>query len=242
MLCSDLQPLAKVNIGDETHIATHDLIMQEGGVGAFERCDVGSEDSVEALVKKAVERWGRVDVMVNNAGVALEMDLSTATRAGVPIHLCSSDVYDKTMQINARGAFLGTKYAVTQMLKQEVRPDGSRGWIVNMASIAGLVGMGGSPAYCSSKGATVQLTKACAFDYGPYKIHVNAICPGGTQTAMVTPFSSNPAFSGYLLAQHPWGALGHGKDIAGAALFLASDDSSWVTGAILPVDGGLTAH
>lgn len=142
---------------------------------------------------------------MNNAGIAPEIDQTTATTVGQPIHLTPISTFDKTMRVNARGVFLGCKYATAQMMKQDLLSTGDRGWIINIASVAGLIGFTGCrkssshlsnlsfrkttylltfegdvASYCASKGAIVQLTRQVAVDYGSYKIHCNAICPGGS--------------------------------------------------------------
>ena len=110
--------------------------------------------------------------MVNNAGIAIE------GLRGTPIHETADETFDKTIRINARGVFLGCKYATGQMLKQEPHANGDRGWIINTASITGLIGFPGAPSYSASKGAVVQLTRQVAVDYAPHRIHCNALCPG----------------------------------------------------------------
>jgi len=112
--------------------------------------------------------------MVNNAGIAIE---ASATERK-PIWETSEETWDKTMRINSRGVFLGCKYAGAQMVKQEPHPNGDRGWIINLASILGLVGSVASASYCASKGSIINLTRAAALDFAPLRIHCNAICPG----------------------------------------------------------------
>ncbi|KAH6664437.1 hypothetical protein B0J14DRAFT_644243 [Halenospora varia] len=244
VVCSDLHPLGTYHIRDEDKISTHDAITKEGGEAIYIRCDVGDAEEVELLVHRAVQKYGRLDILVNNAGIASEVspDSSSPHPTGQKIHLTSLHTYDKAMRINARGTFLGCKYGIAQMLRQPAQPNGERGWVINIASIAGLVAFGGCPAYCSSKGAVVELTRQVAVDYGAEKIHVNAICPGVINTAMVKPFTDEPVMKKALEHEHPWGAFGEPEDVAGVAVFLASPDCAFVTGALLPVDGGYVAH
>lgn len=173
--------------------------------------------------------------MVNNAGISVE---STRGRA-LGVHETSEEDWDRTMEINAKGVFLGCKYAVRRMLRQEVlKEGGSRGWIVNTASVQGLVPYYGTPSYCASKGAVVMLTRQVALDYAPHKIHCNALCPGFLRTSMTQNLQSEPDSLATINASHPFGGMGNPEDVARVAVFLASDDVAWVTGVPLPVDGG----
>ncbi|CAG9982493.1 unnamed protein product [Clonostachys byssicola] len=234
LVCSDLQPEARVDVSAEREANTDSLIVQNGGRAIFVRADVSNAVDMEALVQKAVEEYGRLDVFVNNAGVSLE-----AGRPLVRIHETSEEVFDITMAINTKSVFLGCKYATAQMLKQDLLPSGDRGWIVNMCSIYGLTGGYCMPAYNASKGAVALLTKQVALDYAASRIHCSAICPGYTDTAIFvnTVKSANRE---RLEANHPLG-IGQPSDLVGAALFLVSDEARWVTGTLLNVDGGWLA-
>ena len=209
VVCSDLQPHPRQSPKTAAEVAdyaydtsstpTHELIIKNGGRAIFVKCDVGVEQEVEALVIAAVKEYGKLDIMVNNAGWAPESSITTE----IPLrcHDMPTEIFDKTLAINTRGVFLGCKYACKQMLKQrmvkseaELEEDG--GWIVNLASILGLVGFNSLreynlevdlravlltallAGYCASKGAVVQLTKNVALDYAPERIHCNAMCPG----------------------------------------------------------------
>ncbi|KAL9588124.1 MAG: hypothetical protein Q9203_003068 [Teloschistes exilis] len=162
------------------------------------------------------------------------------------------------MTVNSRSVFLGCKYACAQFLQQKLHPSGHRGWIINTASIMGLVGQkvhGGnvfvhhepydSPqaAYCASKGAVVQLTKQVAVEYAQYKIHCNALCPGHLRTPMTQEQYEDTTHRSAISAMTPWGdEWGSPQDVAKVAVFLASDDAAYVTGVPLPVDGGYCAQ
>lgn len=147
------------------------------------------------------------------------------------------------MAINARSVFLGSKYAITQMLKQEPHSSGDRGWIINIASVGGLVGIPVSPPYSASKGAVIQTTKQVAIDYAKHRIHCNAICPGYTKTPLLDEtFRHLGDQTESLASLHPFHGLGEVDDIAGPAVFLASADAKWITGVALAVDGGFTAQ
>jgi NAD(P)-dependent dehydrogenase (short-subunit alcohol dehydrogenase family) len=170
--------------------------------------------------------------MVNNAGVFTELHTILEE---------TEDDYDFTMGVNVKGVWLGCKSAIAQMLQQAAPEGESRGKIVNIASIGGLVGLMAEPSYCASKGAVVNLTRQLAVDFAPERINVNAICPGFLATAMVRPFLEDPELNALLHEKSPWPRLGTAEDVAKAALFLASDDAAWVSGAMLTVDGGYTA-
>ncbi|KAI9688070.1 MAG: hypothetical protein M1822_001575 [Bathelium mastoideum] len=237
VVCADLSERARALVKAETAATTVELCQNEGGKdrAIFFQTDVSSGKDVAALVAKAVETYGRLDVMVNNAGIA---------PGPVVMHEATEEEFDKLMSINARSVFLGSKYAIAQMLKQAPHSSGDRGWIINMASICGVVGCPGTPTYSASKGAVVQMTRQVAVDYGKHRIHCNALCPGYTQTAILSEIKSQlPRGAAMALgALHPFNGFGHAEDLAGPAVFLASKDAQWITGAVMPVDGGFTAQ
>ncbi|HWL44430.1 MAG TPA: SDR family oxidoreductase [Ilumatobacter sp.] len=190
--------------------------------------DVSNEGDVEALVATAVEQFGRLDVMCNNAGIG-----STTDVLG-----CTVEEWDRVFAVNARGVFLGTRAAVRHML-------GTGGAIVNTASVAGLVGLRDRAAYCASKGAVVTLTKQVAIQYAGERIRCNCICPGTVDSPWVGRLmdaTDDPAATrAALVARQPLGRLGNPNEVARAALYLASDDASFVTGTALVIDGGIAA-
>ncbi|KAJ9668290.1 hypothetical protein H2201_001720 [Coniosporium apollinis] len=157
-------------------------------------------------------------------------------------HEESDETWNRTMLINSTGVFYGCRAAIKQMMKQDLHPSGDRGWIVNTASMLGLVGFAGATAYAASKGSVVLMTKTIALEYAPHKIHCNCLCPGFVNSAMIKLLTDDKATQDHLVAHHPWGRLGEPRDIARAAVFLASEDAAWVTGVPLPVDGGYTAQ
>jgi len=193
----------------------------------FVRTDVAEEEDVERMIGVAVEEFGAVDIVFNNAGVG---------GAFGPITRTEVEDWDYTFAVLARGVFLGIKHGAAAM-----QAAGGGGSIINTASVAGLSGGGGPLAYSSAKAAVINLTRAAAVELAPDRIRVNAICPG----VILTPLAlgrADPATAADRFAQlQPWPDHGTGDDIAGAALFLAGDDSRFVTGEALVVDGGLTA-
>jgi NAD(P)-dependent dehydrogenase (short-subunit alcohol dehydrogenase family) len=190
--------------------------------------DVRDEAAVEAAVRAVVDRAGRIDVVVNAAGVA----------GGGPVHLLPADEWDRVVDVNLKGTFLVAKHVAAVMLGQR------SGSIINIASIEGLEGTEGGSAYKASKGGVVLLTKNMAIDYGRVGIRVNCICPGFIETPMMAAVMENEGMKVYRdrwLEEHKLGRFGRPSEIAAAALFLASDDASFVTGHALVVDGGFTA-
>lgn len=177
----------------------------------YVQCDVTLAGSIEAAVKSAVAQYGRLDIMVNNAGIALE------AAGGKPLHLTDVSWFDKTMAINLRGVWLGIKYAVTQMLEQPPHPSGDRGWIINISSIYGLVAGQGVSSYCASKGGVTNMTKAAALDYAKDRIHINSLHPGFAETSLLEPMKKglgNEAATAHVAGLHPWGRLAWPEDIA----------------------------
>ncbi|KAF5627141.1 hypothetical protein F52700_8624 [Fusarium sp. NRRL 52700] len=222
VICADLTEKARADVASELAITTHDLVTKEGGVAEFFKVDITKSEEQEALVNYAVQRFGRLDIMVNNAGVAME------AKDPKPIWSFDQTVFEKDININVVGVLLGCKYASAQMIKQDPLPCGDRGWILNTASVFGLVGSPGIAGYVASKHAVMGLTKVSAWDCAPHRIHVNALCPGYTDTAFIAGLEGQNRAQ--VEALHPFGGLGRPEQIARAALFLVSEDSSWVTG------------
>jgi len=207
-----------------------DFIKKNGGKAVFVKTDVASEVSVKNLVDFAVKLFGRIDIMFNNAGVDLAK----------PVTETSEEELNSVLNVNLKGVFYGCKYAIPYMSKQ------GNGSIINTASTAGIVGLPNMAAYSASKGGVVLLTKEMAIDYAKKGIRVNCVCPGAIMTPMLKKFidkSPNPEETIKNLGEmHPIGRIGKPEEIANAVLFLASDESSFVTGHALIVDGGLTAQ
>ncbi len=205
--------------------AVVDEITAAGGSAAFVRVDVTKEDEVEGLVKFAVDNYGRLDVMYNNAGL-VRMS---------PIADLSTEDWNFTIQFELTQVYYGCKYALRQMQKQ------GAGSIINTASTSGLVGIPGHGPHAATKAGVIGLSRSIAVDYGPQGIRCNAIAPGFVPFTGQTAELSNQQFIDVMLSLQPLKRAGTPEDIASAALFLASDESSWITGHVLTVDGGQTA-
>jgi NAD(P)-dependent dehydrogenase (short-subunit alcohol dehydrogenase family) len=199
----------------------------EGAI-AF-KADVSQPHDVEAMIAAALNETGRLDVLLNNAGIG-----STADAVS-----CSVEEWDQVFAVNVRGVFLGTKYALPVMLAA------GRGSIVNTASIAGMVGLMDRACYCASKGAVIAFTRQVAVQYAGTGVRCNCVCPGTVDSPWVGRLmdkTEDPAATrAALTARQPIGRLGQPLEIAQAALYLASDDAAFVTGSAFVIDGGLTA-
>jgi len=200
------------------------------GEAAFVRGDVSKAKDAQRMVEGTVRRFGRIDILFNNAGVYVEK-LAEDT---------SEDEWDRVLDINLKGTFLVSKYAIPYMKRQR------SGSIINNSSDAGLVGNRSCPAYCASKGAVTIMTKAMALDYAKYNIRVNSVNPGTIDTPMLAyeakASGNRKAYLKKMDEENPIGRVGRPDEVAQAVLFLASDAASFVTGAALSVDGGLTAQ
>ena len=227
---SFLKEGAKVVIADFNEVTGKETLSKAQqiyrGQVDFIKADVASECDIQNMFDFALERFGRIDVVFNNAGVG---------GAVGPLTQTSVESWDYTMDVIAKGVFLGIKHGAKQMQKQ-----GSGGSIINTASIAALSGDGGPLVYSAGKAAVVSLTKASAVELAPDKIRVNAICPGFIATPLAdggNPEQTRESFS----KSQPWPEYGDSHHIASTALFLASNESSFITGESIVVDGGLTA-
>ena len=202
-------------------------ILRRGGTAFFMRTNVCKADDVGAMVRTAVDRYGRLDVLFNNAGINGEP---------APTAECTLENWERVIRVNLKGVFLGMKYAIPEMLKN------GRGSIINNASVMGMVGLANAPAYCTSKGGVIQLTKAMALEYAQQGIRVNAICPGLIWTEGMKRFvAPDEEIRERLQESEPMGRFGTPEEIARMVLFLASDDSSFCTGGTYLVDGGFVA-
>ncbi|ALS23041.1 MULTISPECIES: SDR family NAD(P)-dependent oxidoreductase [Paenibacillus] len=222
---------AKVAVNSRT--ASHgeaavELLKKAGAEGIFVQGDVSNPADAERIVKETVQAFGRIDILVNNAGIVLPGRVDNM----------SEEDFDKTMQVNVKGTFLVSKYAVLQMKKQ------GGGVIVNNGSVAALKGHTDRSAYSASKGAVVSLTKAMAADYINDNIRVNCVCPGTTYTQAIEEKIRNAAdpaaMEAMFTARQPMGRLGRVEEIAHAILFACCDESAFMTGSLITIDGGMT--
>lgn len=201
-----------------------------GGDATFFACDVSDEASGRAAATATVERYGRIDVLYNNAGIMPEGDHSVVDT--------SVEVWDRVMAVNVRGTFLTCKYIIPVMLER------GRGSIINVASFVALVGCTvPQDAYTASKGAIISLTRSLAIQFRPRGVRSNAICPGPIETPMLMDWLLKDEEARRLrLSRQPSGRFGRPEDIVNCALYLASDESDWTNGAVLVVDGGITVN
>jgi NAD(P)-dependent dehydrogenase (short-subunit alcohol dehydrogenase family) len=222
---------AKVVIADisqeECQLVVYE-IEKAGGQAMAVKCDVSNKKEVDEMVQKTIEKFGKLDILVNNAGICQFKPFLDLTE----------EEWDKTIDINLKGYFLCAQAAAKEMVKQK------SGVIVNIASIAmGQQGVGFPTLahYSASKGGIVAMTETMALELGPYNIRVNAIAPGAIETPMIDPVKQDPKVMEGILARLPLHRVGRPEEIANAVLFLSSDDSSYVTGSVVVVDGGWLA-
>ena len=203
-------------------------IRAAGGQAAFVRADVSRAADAEAMVRFAVETFGGLHVLYNNAGVFLADDGGTVETA--------EEVWDRVLAINLKGVWLGCKYGIPAML------DSGGGSIINVASFVALMGAATPQiAYTATKGGVLSMTREIAVEYARKGIRANALCPGPIETPLLAELLADPAARARRMVHIPLGRLGQAEEVARAALFLASDESSLMTGAALVVDGGITA-
>lgn len=220
--------IAAVDVNEQTGEEVATAIRKTGGWAQFIRADVSRAADVERMVATAERAFGRLDVLFNNAGVMLSADDDAVST--------EEDVWEKTMAINARGIFLGCKYGIPALRRA------GGGSIINTASFVALMGAATPQlAYTASKGAVLSMTRELAVIHGREKIRVNALCPGPLRTELLMKFLDTPEKRERRLVHIPLGRFGEAAEIANAALFLAADESSFVTGATFLVDGGITA-
>lgn len=220
--------VALADINEDGGQNTARMIQENGGEALFFKCDLGDSTSIPDVLSNVVKHMGPIDYAFNNAGIEGETGNTVE---------CSESNWQTVINVNLRGIWLCMKNEIPQMLKK------GGGAIVNTSSVAGVVGFQGIPAYVASKHGVLGLTKAAALEFATQKIRVNAICPGVIQTPMIDRFTKkDPDARTQLLAGEPMGRLGTPEEIASAVLWLCSDQSSFVTGHSLVVDGGWVAQ
>jgi len=207
---------------------TLDIIKKAGGEALFIKCDVSNSADVEKMIKKTVTDYGRLDYAFNNAGIEGTQGMTAD---------CTEENWEKTIAVNLKGIWLCMKHEIPYMLKQ------GKGAIVNCASIAGLVGFPGLPAYVASKHGVVGLTKTAALEYAKQNIRVNAVCPGVIKTPMIDRFTGKDKVAEKQFEDmEPVGRMGQPEEVAEAVVWLCSDAASFVTGDAMAVDGGWIAQ
>ena len=214
------------DLKEEMGQRTATQIRENGGAALFLRHDVTSEQNWTEVVASAVSHYGKLDILVNNAG----------TSAPATVEETTVEAWDAQMDVHAKGVFLGTKQAIPEMRKV------GGGSIINVSSISGLVGGPSSTAYHAAKGAIRLFSKAAAIQYAKENIRVNSVHPGYAHTPLTSDSDANEPGRGDWLEKIPLGRLGNAYDIAYGILYLASDESAYVTGAELVIDGGFTAQ
>jgi len=202
--------------------AVEKQIIKQGGQGFFIKTDVSNASQIKQMVQNTIKKFKTIDILVNNAGIVKFS----------PLHKTTEEDWDKILSINLKGVFLCSKAVLPTMLEKK------QGKIINISSIAGLVGFKNTGAYCASKGGIIALTREMALEYAPKKININCIAPGIIKTAMTKQMLANKKQKQILQNSTPYPRLGEPQDIAQAVLYLASQDSNFVNGTVLTVDGG----
>jgi NAD(P)-dependent dehydrogenase (short-subunit alcohol dehydrogenase family) len=218
-----------VDVDEKGGLATTEKILAGGGRATFERTDVGSEKEVRAAIDSGLRKFRKIDILANVVGIATE----------APCHKMELADWENIIRVNLTSMFLCSKYVLPNMLERK------HGSIVNMASVQGLLGLAGYPHYAASKGGVISLTRQMAREYAANGIRVNCIAPGTIETPLNVQVLERAADPTSLRAawvkMHPLGRLGTTLDVAYGALYLASDESAFVTGQCLVIDGGLTS-
>lgn len=202
-------------------------LLNAGGTAIFVKTDVTKSGDIQAMIRKVIQHFGQLDILVNNAGYHISKNVEET----------SEEEWEFIINTNLRSTFLCSKYAIPHLRK-------TKGTIINISSMVGLVGQPNAGAYSATKGGQIAMTKNMAIDFAPDGIRVNVICPGWIQTPLVEDWfnqQKNPAAARkYIFGQHPLGRIGTIEECGQAAAFLASDESLFMTGSIITLDGGIT--
>ncbi|RMH75644.1 MAG: SDR family oxidoreductase [Calditrichaeota bacterium] len=216
------------DVNEEMGAETVSRIQAQGGDAAFVKVDVSSAARVKAMIEFAESTYGRLDILFNNAGIFDSRDGSVLDT--------EEEVWDRVIDVNLKGVFLGCKYGIPALLRA------GGGSIINTASFVALMGAAVSQiAYTASKGGVLALTREIAVEFARQNIRANALCPGPVETPLLAELLADPARRQRRLVHIPMGRFARASEVASAALFLASDESAYVNGAVFTVDGGITA-
>jgi NAD(P)-dependent dehydrogenase (short-subunit alcohol dehydrogenase family) len=228
--CAEGARVAVVDVSDEAGEQAAAEARARGGDAFYVRCDVSVEREVAAAVAATVQRYGRLDVLYNNAGIMMAQDHSVIDT--------EEWVWDRTLAVNLKGIYFCCKHGIPELLR------GGSGSVINIASFVALLGCSvPQDAYTASKGAVIALTKSLAVQFAPRGVRSNAICPGPIETPLLTEWLlQDPEAKRIRLARNPSGRFGRSEDIVSVAVQLASDESTWMNGAVIVVDGGITSN
>jgi NAD(P)-dependent dehydrogenase (short-subunit alcohol dehydrogenase family) len=217
------------DLNDDALKETVDLVQADGGSILSVPCDVTSGDSVRNVIDAGVKAFGRLNVLYNNAGIFPDDDTSVVETG--------DDVLQRVLDVNLKGVWLACKYGIPELIKA------GGGSVINIASFTALMGCTvPQDAYTASKGAVISLTRSLAVQYGPHGVRANAICPGPILTPMMETLFASEAEKMKRLNRIPLGRFGRAEDVVYAGIYLASDESSWTTGAAFVIDGGITVN
>ena len=228
LFASEGAKVVVVDLNEKAGAETVSQIKDVNGIASFVRADVSKASDVQAMIEFAEKTFGKLNVLFNNAGIFPDKDGSVIDT--------EEDVWDLVMNVNLKSVFLGCKYGIPALMRA------GGGSIINTASFVALMGAATSQiAYTASKGGVLSMTREMAVEFARKNIRVNALCPGPVQTPLLAELLADPARRQRRLVHIPMGRFAQAKDVANAALFLASDESAYVNGATFTVDGGITA-
>ncbi|MEA2651087.1 MAG: hypothetical protein QOI85_808 [Chloroflexota bacterium] len=230
MFAAEGAKVVVAEFGEEAGTETVRLVSDSGGEATYVQADVSREEDARRMVDAAIEQYGRLDVLYNNAGIMPEADHSVVDT--------DVETWDRVMAVNLRGVFLGCKFAIPRMV------DAGGGSVINISSFVALLGCSvPQDAYTASKGAVLSLTRSLAVQFGPHGVRANAICPGPIETPLLMDWLLKDEDAKRLrLARNPTGRFGKPEEIVNVAVYLASDESRWTNGAQFVIDGGISVN